>query len=563
MYRTRDGHNRDLRFTSSPEVDDTGGGGGGADGGGSYYLDPVLNDGNATSPAAPSPALGRFIEPQNPTGTWSNPGKVAEGDGAASWTTTVAQAGAHAAVLRQFYSAQVISIPLGGWGGAYSGNPNIRSSIAAQPWVPDNDVDALHSIVAEAVISMSVTTPPAAPADYQRYIIPAGATGVWAGLTNRIALSATNATTGASLWIYRTPTGGELIYNLADNKYYYYDPVAVAWQVLAKNMRYQDLSDVTGPFNVGTDGYLVKWNNGTGKMELVAPGASAAHALGTHTDTNWVTPPGVANDGKVVTWDNGTGKFILTSKTVSPIALTDLTDTAISLPTSGQGLVYNGAEWVNGNPTPATHNHSLDSLSDVAPTIGSKVVGSVLKWNGTTWAPWTPALSGLSDVNTAGAVNDYVLTYSGGTWIPKAVPSSAAAFKGATVIGYPGGGAGSVDFQSPAGMISLPSGAITIPAGYTKMAWWAEGQTLPAYWGNVTSGGIVAGSYAGNGGTRITGVAASGVTYVETPYTTIQSGVFQVSAGSTYQLNLYAYNGAGVQVSAGNLTDRFGFIIWP
>ena len=45
----------------------------------------------------------------------------------------------------------------------------------------------IEQLLSISVISRTITTPPSAPSNGDRYIVPAGATGVWAGRENQIA----------------------------------------------------------------------------------------------------------------------------------------------------------------------------------------------------------------------------------------------------------------------------------------------------------------------------------------------------------------------------------------
>jgi hypothetical protein len=64
--------------------------------------------------------------------------------------------------------------------------------------------------------------------------------------------------------------------------------------------------------------------------------------------------------------------------------LNDLLDVTLGTLTSGQGLVYDGAEWVNGEVA-----SDLDALSDV--TLGTLTSGQALVYNGAEWVNSTPA----------------------------------------------------------------------------------------------------------------------------------------------------------------------------
>ena len=58
----------------------------------------------------------------------------------------------------------------------------------AQKHVTHNEaIKALDAVVQLAVTSRSVATPPPSPAAGVRYIVPAGATGAWAGREKHVA----------------------------------------------------------------------------------------------------------------------------------------------------------------------------------------------------------------------------------------------------------------------------------------------------------------------------------------------------------------------------------------
>jgi len=73
----------------------------------------------------------------------------------------------------------------------------------------DANLKRLGAIVGLSVKDRDLTTPPASPANGDRYLIPAAATGVWAGKTNQIAVHNVNS---ADAWEYHTPKIGWLCY---------------------------------------------------------------------------------------------------------------------------------------------------------------------------------------------------------------------------------------------------------------------------------------------------------------------------------------------------------------
>lgn len=66
----------------------------------------------------------------------------------------------------------------------------------------DANLRFIDMLLAPAAVSATTTAPPVSPVSGDRYIIPSGATGAWAGKANQIALFDT------SVWRYWTPTTG-------------------------------------------------------------------------------------------------------------------------------------------------------------------------------------------------------------------------------------------------------------------------------------------------------------------------------------------------------------------
>ncbi|HID7885874.1 TPA: DUF2793 domain-containing protein [Pseudomonas aeruginosa] len=70
----------------------------------------------------------------------------------------------------------------------------------------DANLKRLGATVGLSVKDRDLTTPPASPANGDRYIIPAAATGAWAGKTHQIAVRINGA------WEYHSPKVGWLCY---------------------------------------------------------------------------------------------------------------------------------------------------------------------------------------------------------------------------------------------------------------------------------------------------------------------------------------------------------------
>ncbi|KAA2283464.1 DUF2793 domain-containing protein, partial [Arenimonas fontis] len=76
----------------------------------------------------------------------------------------------------------------------------------------DANLKRLGAVVGLSVTSRSTTTPPASPAEGDRYIVPAGATGAWAGRTDQIAVWVNGA------WEYHAPKVGWLAFIAAEDR---------------------------------------------------------------------------------------------------------------------------------------------------------------------------------------------------------------------------------------------------------------------------------------------------------------------------------------------------------
>ncbi len=76
----------------------------------------------------------------------------------------------------------------------------------------DANIKRLGALVGLSVTSRTVTTPPASPMDGERYIVPAAATGVWAGKADQIALWIDGA------WEYHAPKVGWLAFIAAEDR---------------------------------------------------------------------------------------------------------------------------------------------------------------------------------------------------------------------------------------------------------------------------------------------------------------------------------------------------------
>ncbi|WP_137132757.1 phage tail protein [Rhizobium sp. FY34] len=150
----------------------------------------AVNSMTVTAPPA-SPAQGdAYLVPAGATGAWAaNIGRIAEWSGTA-WSYAVPTDG-HGIGLPDGRIFERI-------GGAYV------EFLASRDWVNTRitAVTKLNRLPWLAVNSMTVTAPPASPAQGDTYLVPAGATGAWAANIGRIAEWSGTA------WSYAVPTDG-------------------------------------------------------------------------------------------------------------------------------------------------------------------------------------------------------------------------------------------------------------------------------------------------------------------------------------------------------------------
>jgi Protein of unknown function (DUF2793) len=87
-------------------------------------------------------------------------------------------------------------------------------------------IDALTQL---SIISRVISAPPVSPSNEDAYIIPAGASGSWTGLTNQIAVYYASM----AAWLFLPPKNGWLAWSQADGAYYAY--YGSTWQATVAN----------------------------------------------------------------------------------------------------------------------------------------------------------------------------------------------------------------------------------------------------------------------------------------------------------------------------------------
>src|SRR5688572_22200002 len=92
--------------------------------------------------------------------------------------------------------------------------PFIMPSQAQKHITHNEAIQALDALVQPAVESRTITAPPATPLAGDAYLVPAGATGAWAGHADE------NAAWQSGAWLIHDPAPGWQLYCKADQTQY-------------------------------------------------------------------------------------------------------------------------------------------------------------------------------------------------------------------------------------------------------------------------------------------------------------------------------------------------------
>lgn len=102
------------------------------------------------------------------------------------------------------------------------GLPLVAAAQAQKHVTVNEALAALDALVQLSVLSATVSLPPGSPAEGARYLVPAGASGIWAGRTGQIA----SYTGGA--WTYHLPGAGWRCSVADEGALYWHD--GTAWR---------------------------------------------------------------------------------------------------------------------------------------------------------------------------------------------------------------------------------------------------------------------------------------------------------------------------------------------
>jgi hypothetical protein len=141
----------------------------------------------------------------------------------------------------------------------------------------------LDAVTQISVISRTLATPPASPSNGNRYIIPTGATGIWAGKTNQLAAYMDDA------WFYYAPRRGWLADIAAETALASFD--GSNWVILVAPLPYIDVYN-PGTFTLDSGAALTLipltgsiqqvgggWDSGTSKYTPPSDGVYLVEAM--------------------------------------------------------------------------------------------------------------------------------------------------------------------------------------------------------------------------------------------------------------------------------------------
>jgi len=118
--------------------------------------------------------------------------------------------------------------------------PEIAEAQAAKYLTHNEDLRILDATVQCVAISNAVSTPPGSPSDGDRYIVGAGATGVWSGHEDDLAYWR------SSSWTFMVPSEGWHCYLLNLDSWYVYQSVSTGWVPTFGSLAYDIGASVNG-----------------------------------------------------------------------------------------------------------------------------------------------------------------------------------------------------------------------------------------------------------------------------------------------------------------------------
>jgi hypothetical protein len=246
--------------------------------------------------------------------------------------------------------------------------PFIMPSQAQKHITHNEAIQALDALVQPAVESRTITAPPATPLAGDAYLVPAGATGAWAGHADEIAAWQSGA------WLFHDPAPGWQLYCKADQTQYVFD--AGAWAPLASlasglpRLGINTAADATNRFAVAATATLLTHAGNGHQLKLNKAAAADTASLlyqsnwsgraemGLTGDDNWRLK--VSPDGS--SWVNALTVNAATGAATVAATFRPATDNALTL--GGSGARWS-AVWA---ATGTIQTSDIRQKTDIAPS---------------------------------------------------------------------------------------------------------------------------------------------------------------------------------------------------
>ncbi|WP_052726462.1 DUF2793 domain-containing protein [Devosia epidermidihirudinis] len=246
--------------------------------------------------------------------------------------------------------------------------PFIMPSQAQKHITHNEAIQALDALVQPLVESRTITAPPTSPVEGEAYLVPAGATGVWAGHSDQLTAFQSGT------WMFYDPAPGWQVYLKADKALLVFDtsgwvPLAALGAALPK-LGINTNADTTNRlavasaatlFNHAGNGHQLKLNKAatadTASL-LYQTNFSGRAEMGLAGDNNWRLK--VSPDGS--TWVNAITVDAATGVTTLAASLRPATDNALTLGASGARW---SAVW---SATGTIQTSDARQKTDIAPT---------------------------------------------------------------------------------------------------------------------------------------------------------------------------------------------------
>lgn len=187
--------------------------------------------------------------------------------------------------------------------------PNLGKMINALTGDPF-DVDfraflrAFDALLQGSVKSRTLTAPPGSPANGDRYIVGAAPTGAWTGQANAISVWTTdNPTAPSGNWEFYAPKTGWLVYSVADAAFFMWS--GSAWTAFSTG-GVTSLNSLAGALTIEAGTNVTVTVSGSDIIIAAAGGGGGSSTLAGDSDVAISSP----SDGQLLTYNGSSSKWM-------------------------------------------------------------------------------------------------------------------------------------------------------------------------------------------------------------------------------------------------------------